>query len=51
MNINKANKPTPFDRLMHGLIAIPKDELEAEIAKEKREKRKEAGDGRAKPKK
>ena len=42
-------KPTPFDRLMAGLIAVPKDELEAEIAREEREKKGEKAKGR-KPK-
>lgn len=37
-----------FDRLMRGLIAVPKDELEAEIAKDVKKK---AKDQKPKPKK
>jgi len=40
--------PTPFDRLMRGLIDVPKEELEAEIAKDERNKAKES---KPKPKK
>ncbi|MEM6457822.1 MAG: hypothetical protein AAF710_00355 [Planctomycetota bacterium] len=43
-------KPDPlaFDRLMRGLTAVPKAELEAEIAKEEREKAKAEKEAKAK---
>jgi len=38
--MREQDAPTPFDRLMRGLIAVPKDELEAEIRKDEKQKAK-----------